>query len=1064
MTVWHTDHFQAVTSPLTGTTTCVNLDPERFLIRSEETWDLDGLRVELDALRRAEPWNHWNRRSRILRDTVAPLLDAPRFDTLITTLDAVMAARDKWGVTATAVAKAEAYQAALPWKLANDKTRLAELLKALWRAGVLALPNQGIKEFLRTSWNLSLPWYDDICKVLDASGSTESVQRYVLAELGELLLRLSPPAAVGDLVPEVVNLVPQPRQSALLADALCAALRASHGEGAPKAKAYWPRSTYKSDVAFTWAVEQDPGLADWAALASQWLAEQTAGLPPKRDALRWCLQALLDDGDLPRDPADLFVYADDKCPVVPLDHLEQQRFNSVVDFFDWIIERRFSTVRPDGFRVLAPGVRNPLKRKTGQRRPDESLRTVMPPWLLDDLVTVLTADDWAWARTAVGSPELTNKGDWFYKHDSETGAGAWIWSPVRATCLYAKLTFPSRTGQMRHLDSGEADGAIALYDSAAPDGRQWRMAANTRRVPSTIPTTKLAVAARRHRDRTLRGAVQIAEGTQRNYPKLRFPTNKTADQNRDTWNRGYTAPWMPEQLAHALVSLRDWQIKHNPVTATTPWTDVQEFKAQKHEQNLRGMESTFLFRDPTNRRTPDQPITDGKIDGLYRALCQEVERRCAAAGITGPDGQPIRLIASYNLRGDSSGLVYPLHALRVSIVTHYIEHGGVSPDVMMKIVGHATVVMTLYYMKLSGEHIADMMEKGSKKIRDQARKSFIKDARAAELDALRQMAFGASEAAFATFRSAPPGSLVRMNVGTCPTGCTRCHEGGPLLQKMGAQQVYAPVQGLQSNCAGCRFLISGEPFLDGIVAEFNTRNFDLSLKKQHLDRLDEWLLPLDDDRRDCLQESRPFERHDEWQALMTEKQEIEKSQEQLHMEMANLLALSTQVSSLAAARMRSGESRMALVVGDIRSVEAALSETTEYDLVDRICRSADVFPSLAARGTSVVTAGQFRARAWDRLLKKQGLEPRFLDLDDDLARHIGNRLSQWLDMKIGRPNTLKLMEGAATIIDICATSGLLPEAFLHEMEVEIATLTPSRLSPGRPPLPLIADNTPPAAE
>ena len=87
-----------------------------------------------------------------------------------------------------------------------------------------------------------------------------------------------------------------------------------------------------------------------------------------------------------------------------------------------------------------------------------------------------------------------------------------------------------------------------------------------------------------------------------------------------------------------------------------------------------------------------------------------------------------------------------------------------------------------------------------------------------------------------------------------------------------------------------------------------------------------------------------------------------------------------------------------------------------------------------------------------------------LDLDDDLARHIGNRLSQWLDMKIGRPNTLKLMEGAATITDICATSGLLPEAFLHEMEVEIATLTPSRLSPGRPPLPLTADNTPPAAE
>lgn len=158
---------------------------------------------------------------------------------------------------------------------------------------------------------------------------------------------------------------------------------------------------------------------------------------------------------------------------------------------------------------------------------------------------------------------------------------------------------------------------------------------------------------------------------------------------------------------------------------------------------------------------------------------------------------------------------------------------------MMKIVGHATVVMTLYYMKLSGENIADMMEKGSKQIREVARKAFIKDAHAAELDSLRQVAFGASDAAYATFRSAPSGSLVSMNVGICPTGCTRCHEGGPLLQKMGRQQVYAPVQGLQSNCAGCRFQISGEPFLDGILAEFNTRNLDLSVKNRHMDRLDE---------------------------------------------------------------------------------------------------------------------------------------------------------------------------------------------------------------------------------
>jgi hypothetical protein len=81
-----------------------------------------------------------------------------------------------------------------------------------------------------------------------------------------------------------------------------------------------------------------------------------------------------------------------------------------------------------------------------------------------------------------------------------------------------------------------------------------------------------------------------------------------------------------------------------------------------------------------------------------------------------------------------------------------------------------------------------------------------------------------------------------------------------------------------------------------------------------------------------------------------------------------------------------------------------------------------------------------------------------------MARHVTNRMGEWLDLRIGRANTLKLMEGQATLDDLCIRSGLLTENVLTDLRAEIARQVGVRLAPRKPDLRLVDGSAKPMVE
>ena len=55
---------------------------------------------------------------------------------------------------------------------------------------------------------------------------------------------------------------------------------------------------------------------------------------------------------------------------------------------------------------------------------------------------------------------------------------------------------------------------------------------------------------------------------------LYINTNKTADRNKNEFERGYIIPWQNEEVLYWLEKLRNWQEKYNPIDKPTDCTTL----------------------------------------------------------------------------------------------------------------------------------------------------------------------------------------------------------------------------------------------------------------------------------------------------------------------------------------------------------------------------------------------------------------------------------------------------------------------------------------------------------
>ncbi|WP_050775614.1 integrase family protein [Turicibacter sanguinis] len=495
------------------------------------------------------------------------------------------------------------------------------------------------------------------------------------------------------------------------------------------------------DITFSWITEIDPELEQWRSLAEEWLTTVVRGKIRAIKGIGKFLNNYIHEHNLTKVPAEFLRKSYSTISFYDSCYSHRTSMENIVKemkhveaFLDWVLENYFSIEDDIGNKFVPIEYHNPiaaeLPKQPRKSRLDESNKNTLPYLYIKKLRQMLVPTeayhfkDLSWAIEAL---EGKNGGDWFVvdysvidKNDSDC---VWrkrastkyekdkkkfpefiyeMWSPVRAITLYIKLLLPLRTYQVRMLDSGESDTYRYIQPLRREPGYWIENTASIKQGTVKHPV-------RRGVFRKFFDPVTNVEMT-----GFYINTNKTADIDKEEYSKGYEVPWQYEEALYWLSKLRDWQEKYNPIDSLTSWTKLEKKQLGdiKDKKILQMMgESSFLFRDPTSQSNEEKskPISDTTVYPLWHKLLSQLEKELQKPN---DDNEVVQLKFIKN----KHTTLYPLHSLRVSLITAYALEGGVPMPILSKcIAGHARLIMTLYYTKAGITYVSEKMNEAEKK-------------------------------------------------------------------------------------------------------------------------------------------------------------------------------------------------------------------------------------------------------------------------------------------------------------------------------------------------------------
>lgn len=691
-------------------------------------------------------------------------------------------------------------------------------------------------------------------------------------------------------------------------------------------------------------------------------------------------------------------------------------------FIDWVIDEKFSVEDDLGNKLTPAEFKNPLTKylpdsiKSSQR--NESDKNVLPYRYIKDLRNILCPPnatcfkDLEFAQSAGDSNRAG--GDWFIidksvidKNDPDcvyrfreaskyeeknkglSGEVYEMWFPGTTVALLIKLLLPLRTYQVRMLDSGEMDTYKYVQSMRNVAGEWIKNDSNLSQ--GTERNSFERGVLRKFKDKT----------TQLEMTGFFINTNKTADINKEESDKGYDIPWQYEETQYWLAKLRDWQMKYNPISQPTKWTEItaKHLGFKKDLSILKQMgKTTFLFRNPTVIGEEHLPIRELGLQPIWYKTLKKLEEQLKENASSEEERtlkfvQPDSYVTSY----------YPLHSLRVSLITAYALEGGVPMPILSKaIAGHARLIMTLYYTKAGISYVTDTMNQAEKSILENDKKAFnrfIRDAKYEQLEA--SVATNDPIAYQAVIKAQKSGaSIVISDKGICPKGCFECNSGGTYINDDTDKITYGVVPGFpEQNCVRCRWFVTGPAFLPGLVHHFNTIGYNMGETGKRVIKYQHYIEHLENEKYDCELNGTIFTKQHEllkYEQLYT--QELQKN-DKLANDYNATLRLIDKCKKIVE-ETYSDNGLQLVTVGSISDIGISINNTEhELEQLQIICNGAELFPETDA--SKVVLQ---RSQIIDLTLKNNNKVPVMFSLTEEEQLIAGN---QFMRLLISRAGTLK---------------------------------------------------------
>lgn len=781
----------------------------------------------------------------------------------------------------------------------------------------------------------------------------------------------------------------------------------------------------------------------WSAV-EKWLDDET-NLVKKTFALKIFVHGYLHPQGVPDDPkyimlrTNLFnVDAYQQFIEAQADSAQRSIHSAITAFFKWVLNEYCTDVNSDERNIL-PTYRNPFESVLAGyadslpfNRPSESTKAVLGyEYILRARQFLIPNGE----QALQSRPTLKDLGhlqdffdsDWMEIDETQIDYAdpncVWrflksvfrlvdgerqktdiyqIWSPVRFLAIYTLLRLPLRGQQILWLDSGEADNEVPVLDTESINVR-WKKNSGT-------------LAGKGSKKRRPQGVIQRGF---KDAPNLYVTTNKTG--RRDG---GYDVEWIPDELVYWFVLLRNWQAKYNTLTEPTPWLSLKErLKTNKKILKARGTQC-FLFRiDSSGRPLGTHTAFEKSLPTLLYKIQREGENLAVENG---------------NVNGPRYITPYTPHSLRVSLITAFIVDGDAPIHLMSKLVGHSSLVMTIYYTKLNGEQMRCTMGETEKRAAQITTERNCEKVRTQGLHPIQSVLIATDGNRSLIENDVSNSACVVFDWGICPMSAAACHMGGELLHERKQQKMYGSVEvGYlgQKNCLRCRFFITGIPFLAGLVALANEIALEIHIESGRFQTYAAAVEKLEQEYYDaCQANSADLKQSQRKQAIANEQQSGGKLDSLLtdyaainHYVQSCLKLIKEEIETT-----ESSEEIRLIINGDLQEIGVAIDDSrTQYHLLSEICQNATIYQS-----SNPSRALPLISQAIDRMAENNNLPPAMFRLTDEQKLIVVNELNKLLIERLGSWERIEdLFSGELMLLDIDAH-----EPMLIRISMEIQNL------------------------
>ncbi|SGZ01017.1 gamma-mobile-trio integrase GmtZ [Moritella viscosa] len=565
-----------------------------------------------------------------------------------------------------------------------------------------------------------------------------------------------------------------------------------------------------------------------------------------------------------------------------------------------------------------------------------------------------------------------------------------IWMPTRWLMLYTMLQVPLRGIQVTKLDSGEADSYLPVI--------------NNGKIEWIDNPSKLNLGAKQSFIKRYLG----------DHAGMYVTTNKTSSSQG-----GYAVPYIPFDLCKWIIQFREFQSTYNPLDKLTPWTEIK-LRRKTNAKKLKNMGSQcFLFREMGEVT----PMNEAVFRNSFAFVLAQIETK------------DLKLTKKLNDKNtlNSYETVYTPHTLRVSLISAYITDGKIPIEVVSKIVGHHSLMMTIYYTKIGGGEFRHYLEQAEKNMLKASGDNLALELLEKQLERADENLICNTKGGVEQFTTNwPTSSYFISDIGICPMAGTGCNEGGEIIESTKTRQLYAPVpQGYlgERNCPRCRFFMTGVAFTPGLAAVMHRIQTECGGVNEKYKEHTINVKILEDEAYDCEQDNIPFTKRLE---LAKSIQNKEAYATRLNAHKVDVVAIARLVEmSLSLVNQSNSKDKLALVTNnEIGDIGIEYNDSSEFQLFDTVCQDSEIYSivdatNIAPRRTQLIDA-MLQANNVNSTLFRMPVQEQ-LKIGNQVTQLMLKRLGSWDKLNSVAEGRTRLNENSASVVNSSSMKSITKE-------------------------------------